>query len=80
MCFRVLDNQGVVIWCSDHEGEHVELDLACGMFDLQDEAAIEAAERSMRAGADASPPSPMAVPAGSDEECAVHPGISEVNK
>lgn len=67
--------------CSDHEGEHVELDLACGMFDLKDEAAVEAAERTMRAGADADTPSATCGDKKKhqgDGTGAVHPGITEV--
>jgi hypothetical protein len=33
--------------CREDEGPVVELDLACGVFDLKDETAIAAAERSL---------------------------------
>lgn len=57
-----------------YDGKHVELDLACGVFDLKSEDAVVAAEKSVFApqlGVDDEDDT-------SDEEEDIHPGIEEL--
>jgi phage baseplate assembly protein gpV len=53
-----------------YDGKHVELDLACGVFDLNNEDAVQAAERSIHV------PEPVVDSDTSDED--IHPGIEEI--
>jgi hypothetical protein len=70
-----------------HAGKHIELDLACGVFDLMDQGAVHAAEQNMVAGSMSSETSSSE--SGSDSICdgednneqenaLIHPGIQEM--
>lgn len=45
--FYFLTDISLILMCREDEGPVVELDLACGVFDLKDETALAAAERSL---------------------------------
>jgi len=66
-----------------HDGKCIELDLACGVFDLKNDTAIEAAEKSV-AGVPA-PVDCVSGPLSDDSEfrqdgqtLSRHPGIQEL--
>jgi hypothetical protein len=62
-----------------YDGKHVELDLACGVFDLKNEDAVVAAEKSVRV-----PQSQVDDnddddnTSDEDDEDDIHPGIEEL--
>jgi len=84
MVALLLDRINVAsLLCRRHDGECIELDLSCGVFDLKNDTAIEAAEKSV-AGVPA-PVDMVSRPLPDDSEfgqngkiLSRHPGIQEL--
>lgn len=70
-----------------HRGKHIELDLACGVFDLMDQDVVQAAEQNMLAGRISTETSSGKSDSDStcdgqdndeQENACLHPGIQEM--